>query len=168
MALIKEDSLIYKRILQICGTSLVSAGFFRGELTLVIEKDSLPGICHGLMGDWELRINFLSDVVGVDSLPALPRFAVVYHLYSITNKIRLRLKVLIDDGETVPSLALLYKSADCAEREVFDMFGIIFTGHPDLKRVYLPQDWEGFPLRKDYPLRGYKDEYNPFGEEKKD
>jgi len=155
-------------LLQICGKSLVNANFFRGELTLVIEKDSLPGICHAFKGDLELNINFLSDVVGVDYHPALPRFAVVYHLYSITKKIRLRLKVVIEDGETVPSLALLFKSADCAEREAYDMFGIIFKGHPDLKRIYLPQDWEGFPLRKDYPLRGYKDEYNPFGEEKKE
>lgn len=168
MADIIEGSLQHKRLLQICGSDLVSESFFRGELTLVVNNDSLLAICDAIKSDESLRMNHLSDIVGVDFHPANPRFALVYHLYSIPQKLRLRLKVTLGDGETVASLTPLWNSANCAEREVYDMFGIEFDGHPNLTRVYLADDWEGFPLRKDYPLRGYKDEYNPFGEEKKD
>jgi NADH-quinone oxidoreductase subunit C len=165
MADIIKDSLQHKRLLQICGKDLVSEAFFRGELTLVVNKDSLLGICDAVKGDESLRMNHLSDIVGIDNLPDTPRFAVAYHLYSITEKLRLRIKVTLGDGETVQSLASLWNSANCAEREVFDMYGIEFDGHPNLTRVYLADDWVGHPLRKDYPLRGYKDQYNPFGEE---
>ncbi len=171
MADIIEGSLQHKRLVQICGSDLVSSSFFRGELTLVVNKDSLLAICDAIKGDESLRMNHLSDIVGVDYLPhvpKVPRFALVYHLYSIPMKIRLRIKVMLNDNETVESLTPLWNSANCAEREVYDMFGIEFDGHPNLTRVYLADDWEGYPLRKDYPLRGYKDEYNPFGEEKKD
>jgi NADH-quinone oxidoreductase subunit C len=168
MADIIKDSLQFKRLEQICGTDLVSETFFRGELTLVINKDSLLQICDAIKTDESLRFNHLSDIVGVDYLPDSPRFALVYHLYSIPHKFRLRIKVTLGDNERVKSLTPLWNSANCAEREVYDMFGIEFDGHPNLTRVYLADDWEGFPLRKDYPLRGYKDEYNPFGEEKKD
>jgi NADH-quinone oxidoreductase subunit C len=167
MADIIEGSLQHKRLLQICGTDLVSESFFRGELTLVIKKDSLFAICDAIKGDEALRMNHLSDVVGVDYHPVSPRFALVYHLYSITEKVRLRVKVMAGEDEKVASLTPLWNSANCAEREVYDMFGVIFEGHPNLTRVYLTDDWVGFPLRKDYPLRGYKDEYNPNGEEPK-
>ncbi|HHL40542.1 MAG TPA: NADH-quinone oxidoreductase subunit C [Deltaproteobacteria bacterium] len=138
----------------------------RGEVTHVVGKEGLIELCRFLRSDVELRMNFLSDVLGVDHRPRKPRFDVVYHLYSIPRKLRLRLKVRVDEGESVPSVTCLWKGADWAERETYDMFGIRFDGHPDLKRIYLPHDWEGYPLRKDYPLRGYKDRYNPFGVEK--
>lgn len=167
MADIIEGSLQYKRLLQICGKELVSSHFFRGELTLVIDKDSILAICDAIKGDESLRMNHLSDILAVDYLPAIPRFALVYHLYSIEKKLRLRLKIMVGEDEMVKSLTPLWNSANPAEREVYDMFGVTFDGHPNLTRIYLADDWVGFPLRKDYPLRGYKDEYNPNGEEPK-
>ena len=141
----------------------------RGEVTHVIKEGALQDVCMFVKNDSDLMMKFLSDVVGVDLLPAKPRFEVVYHMLSVARAHRLRLKVrLSDDNEpTVPSVTGIWRSASCAEREAYDMFGIVFKGHPDLRRIYLAQDWEGFPLRKDYPLKGYKDDYNPFGEEKK-
>jgi NADH-quinone oxidoreductase subunit C len=102
----------------------------------------------------------LTDVTAVDMLRLreTPRFDVVVLLYSLKNRVRLRLKAGVNDGEPVPSLVPLWNGANWLEREVFDMFGIIFEGHPNLKRMLLPDDWdEGFPLRKDYPLRGWKE-----------
>lgn len=167
MADIIEGSLQHKRVIQICGTDLVSESFFRGELTLVIKSGSLLAICDAIKGDEGLRMNHLSDILGVDYLPSIPRFALVYHFYSIPLKLRLRIKVMVGEGESVKSLTPLWNSANCAEREVYDMFGVTFDGHPNLTRIYLADDWVGHPLRKDYPLRGYKDEYNPNGEEPK-
>ena len=108
-------------------------------------------------------MNFCADVVGVDYMGETPRFEVVYHFYSIPKKHRIRIKVRVNDGETVPSITSIWAGADWAEREVYDMFGIAFEGHPNMKRIYLAEDWEGYPLRKDYPVRGYKDRYNPYG-----
>jgi len=82
------------------------------------------------------------------------------------SRMRLRLKVRVGEGEEVDSVTSVWRSAGWAEREAYDMFGIVFKGHPDLRRIYMPEDFEGFPLRKDYPLRGYKDEFNPNGEER--
>src|SRR5919197_592216 len=103
----------------------------------------------------ELEFDFLTDLTAVD-YPARPRrFDVVYHLYSMTRNHRLRLKATVGENETIPSVVAVWKAANWEERECFDMFGIVFSGHPDLRRILLPEDWEGFPLRKDYPLAGY-------------
>ena len=112
-------------------------------------------------------MDFLADVVGVDYGVAPDRFAVVYHFYSIPLKMRARVKVFLDEGDTIESVTSIWGAADWAEREIYDMYGIVFDNHPDLRRIYMPDDWEGHPLRKDYPLKGYKDEYNPNGEEPK-
>jgi len=164
--MIEEDSIIFKKLKQAVGPAIIETILYRGEVTFVIDSKDLLDVCRALKGDDDLRMNYLSDIAGVDHHPETPRFAVVYHLYSISRKIRLRLKLRVADGESVPSLTPLWNSASCAEREAYDMFGIVFEGHPSLRRIYLPDDWEGFPLRKDYPLKGYKDEYNPYGEEK--
>ena len=140
----------------------------RGEVTHLLKKEALLDICVFLKTDADLKMNYLVDVLGVDYAPAVPRFEVVYHLYSIPKRHRLRLKVKLDEGEPVPSVIDIWPAADWPERETYDMYGLIFEGHPNLKRIYMASDWEGFPLRKDYPLRGYKDEYNPFGEEKEE
>ena len=110
-------------------------------------------------------MTYLSDVCGVDYYPKTPRFEVVYHMLSINKKLRLRLKVRLAEGEKVDSVTGVWRSANWYEREAFDMFGIEFEGHPDPRRIYLAEDWEGHPLRKDYPLRGFKDNLNPNGEE---
>jgi len=130
-----------------------------------VKKRAIKGLCGYLKMAKGLKMNYLVDIAGVDYLEREPRFEVVYHLYSTFTNLRLRLKVRLDDGEAIPSVTDIWRSANFPEREAYDMFGIIFTGHPDLRRIYLAEDWEGFPLRKDYPLRGYKDEYNPYGEE---
>jgi len=162
-----NELLLVKNIKDRFGSSIIQTTVQFGEVAHTVKKDALLDICRYLKTDPSLRMNFLMDVAGVDCYPEKPRFTVVYHLLSLITKLRLRLKVRIEDGEKVPSLTALWKSADWPEREAYDMFGIVFEGHPDLRRIYMPSDWDGFPLRKDYPLRGYKDRYNPYGEEKK-
>ena len=161
-----RKQILIDRVKSKFGTSIIDTYVFKDEVTHLVKKESLLDICRFLKEDGELQMNFLVDVLGVDWYPSKPRFEVVYHLYSIPRKHRLRLKVKVEEDEKVPSVTSIWRSANWAEREVYDMFGVVFEGHPDLKRIYLPHDWEGFPLRKDYPLRGYKDEYNPYGEEK--
>ena len=139
-----------------------------GEVTHLVKKEALVEICEFLRTDSEFKMNYLVDVLGVDYTPAIPRFEVVYHLYSIPKCHRLRLKVKVDEGESIPSVVDIWPAADWPERETYDMYGIVFDGHPNLIRIYMAPDWEGYPLRKDYPLRGYKDQYNPFGEEKEE
>ena len=141
---------------------------FRDEVTHLVERSALGAICNFLKTDPRLKMNYMVDVIGVDHYPETPRFGVVYHLYSISRKLRLRLKVRVGEGETVPTVTSVWPGADWPEREAYDMFGIVFEGHPDLRRIYLAPDWEGYPLRKDYPLRGYKDRYNPFGVDKEE
>lgn len=162
-----EDFFLVKKIRGRFGKSIIETTVFRGEITHIVEKDVLLDVCRFLKYEPDLQFNFLSDVLGVDCRPLLSCFEVVYHLYSIPRRYRIRLKVRVKENETVPSVTPVWRSADFAERETFDMFGIVFGGHPNLKRIYMPMDWEGYPLRKDYPLVGYKDQYNPFGVEKK-
>ncbi|MFQ5900304.1 MAG: NADH-quinone oxidoreductase subunit C [Thermodesulfobacteriota bacterium] len=137
-----------------------------GLHTAVINRNGIVEVCRFLKNDPESKFNYLTDICGVDYLPEKPRFMVVYHLYSISFKHRLRLKYGVDEGEDVQSVTGIWKTANWHEREAYDMYGITFKGHPDLRRIYMWDDFEGYPLRKDFPLRGYKDEYNPFGEEK--
>jgi len=151
----------------IAGTANNLSSFFRDEFTVLVDRKALFNICRFLKEDPDFRMNYLVDIAGVDYMPRAPRFEVVYHLYSIQNKHRLAVKARVGENETVPSVSALWAGAQWPEREAYDMFGIVFEGHPGLKRIYLPDDWEGHPLRKDYPLKGYKDQYNPFGEEKK-
>ncbi len=98
--------------------------------------------------------SLLLDVAGVDYFPAHPRFEVVYHLFHPLAVIRLRVKVRVGEGEAVPSVVGLWPGANWPEREAYDLLGIVFDGHPQLTRIYLPDDWEGHPLRKDYPTTG--------------
>ncbi|MBI5049053.1 MAG: NADH-quinone oxidoreductase subunit C [Deltaproteobacteria bacterium] len=163
---IGPDSILIKNIKEKFGQSILDTSIFRDEVTHLIRKESLLEVCKFLKDNSELQFNFLSDIAGIDYFPQNPRFEVVYHLYSISRKHRVRLKIKTEDGEAVPSVTTVWSGADWAEREAYDMFGIIFEGHPNLKRIYMPDAWDGFPLRKDYPLKGYKDRYNPFGEEK--
>lgn len=129
----------------------------RGELTLWVDRLLVREACLTLKRDSQLQYNFLSDVTCVDWYPNEPRFEVVYHLLSIPNKSRVRLKVrLPGDDASVDSLTPLWPGADYFEREVFDLFGVRFDQHPNLKRILMPENWEGYPLRKDYPVEGYR------------
>jgi NADH-quinone oxidoreductase subunit C len=129
-----------------------------GEVTVVVPRERIAEICSFLKGSQGLEFNFLSDICGADRGPEEePRFEVNYHLFSTTKHHRLRLKVLLNDDDThVPTVTGVWRTANWHERETFDMFGIIFDGHPDLRRILLPDDWEGHALRKDFPLRGYE------------
>jgi NADH-quinone oxidoreductase subunit C len=122
------------------------------EQTIVVNREKILEILAFLRDDENLRYNFLSDVTAVDFLGRVPRFEVVYHLLSMSNKRRVRLKALVEDGESISSVVSIFPTANYLEREVYDMFGIVFDDHPDLRRILMPDDWEGYPLRKDYPL----------------
>ena len=123
---------------------------FRDEVTLVVPRERLH---DALARTREAGFAALTDLTAVDRLPAQPRFEVVYLLTNYVTPARVRLKVRVEaDDAFVPSVASIYPGANWLEREVYDMFGIRFSGHPDLKRILMPDDWEGHPLRKDFPL----------------
>ncbi len=132
----------------------------RGELTLHVEREHLLGIAGALRNDPSLRFELCSSVSGVDYLGAARRLHAVYHLTSMTYRRRIRLEVAMSvEDPHVASVTQLYPTADWQERETYDMFGIIFDGHPALTRILMPDDWDGFPQRKDYPLGGIPVQY---------
>lgn len=131
---------------------------FRGETTIVVPRKVLRGVAERCREDKDLHFNLLSDATCVDRFPLEPRFEVNYHLVSIPRRDRVRLQVrLSSDDPVVDSLVPVWPGANWLEREIFDLFGIRFDDHPDLRRILLPEDWEGHPLRKDYPVEGYRD-----------
>jgi len=142
----------------------------RGELTMYVRKDRIAEVCKSLRDDPALRFELCSSVSGVDYKDIVggadgdqaERLHVVYHLTSMTYRRRIRLEVAttVDDPH-VPSVTAVYPTADWQERETWDMFGIVFDGHPALTRILMPDDWGGFPQRKDYPLGGVPVEYKP-------
>ncbi len=117
-----------------------------------VDPAHLHGILKHCKEDPRLNFNFLMDIVAVDFLGEIPRFEVVYVLYSLQHNRRLLLKVRVEHGESLPSAVDIYQSADWAEREIFDMMGVGFRDHPNLKRILLFEGFEGHPLRKDYPV----------------
>lgn len=129
-----------------------------GEVTLVVPRAAIAELCAHLKTAPGFEFDMLSDVSGVDRGPEEePRFEVNYQLFSTKRFHRLRLKVLVNQEDThVPTVTTVWRTANWHERETFDMFGIIFDGHPDLRRILLPDDWQGHALRKDFPLRGYE------------
>jgi NADH-quinone oxidoreductase subunit C len=130
---------------------------FRGETTVVVPLDRILRAAEYLAGEPSLGFSFLSDITPVDRFPLEPRFEVNYHLLSIDRKERLRLKVRVPGNDPVlPSVCAVWPTANWHEREAFDLFGIRFEGHPDLRRLLMPDEWEGYPLRKDYPTEGYR------------
>jgi NADH-quinone oxidoreductase subunit C len=132
----------------------------RGELTLYVEREHLQSIAQVLRDDPALRFELLSSVSGVDYLGSEHRLHAVYHLTSMTYRRRIRLETSVSaDDPHVPSVTAVYPTADWQERETYDMFGIVFDGHPALTRILMPDDWDGFPQRKDYPLGGIPVQY---------
>lgn len=127
-----------------------------GETTLFVPKEFIVEVCNVLKHGY--HFNLLSDLCGADrGVEEDPRFEVNYHLTSLKTGQRLRLKVLLsEDNPHVNSVTSIWKTADWHERETYDLVGIIFDNHPDLRRILLPSDWDGHALRKDYPLRGYE------------
>ncbi len=131
---------------------------YRGETTIVVPRELLRATAARCRDDQALQFNLLTDATCLDRHPYEPRFELNYHLVSIPLRTKLRLRVrLTGQDPVVDSLVPVWPGANWLEREVFDLFGIRFTGHPDLRRIVLPDDWEGFPLRRDYPVEGFRD-----------
>ena len=134
-----------------------SAKFDRDEMTVFVHRSYIREVCALLRDNPSCSFNFLADVTCVDWHPSEPRFEVVYHLLSMANRERVRLKVRLDGGSPVlDSVVPVWPAANFFEREVFDLFGVRFSGHPYLRRIQMPENWEGHPLRKDYPVEGYR------------
>ena len=129
-----------------------------GETTIIVPREHIVAITSFLKTWSESRFDFLSDLCGADrGVEEEPRFEVNYHLYSTTKHHRWRLKVLLNEQDIhVESVTGVWRTANWHERETYDLFGVIFDGHPDLRRILLPEDWQGHALRKDFPLRGYE------------
>jgi NADH-quinone oxidoreductase subunit C len=131
--------------------------FDRDEMSIYVERSAIREACVLLKEDSVCPFNVFSDLTCVDWYPSEPRFEVIYHLLSIANKERVRLKVKLNSSSSaLESITSIWPGANYFEREVFDLFGIRFTGHPYLRRILMPEDWEGYPLRKDYPVEGYR------------
>lgn len=138
--------------------AFIDARFDFGELTLTVAPTAIRDACVAVQN---AGYNFFEDMTAVDWFPASPRFQLSYHILSFSRKERVRLRAMLAqsdpvDEPTIDSIVPVWAGANYFEREVFDLFGIRFAGHPDLRRILMPDDWKGHPLRKDYPVEGYR------------
>ena len=148
------DHPAIKALLEWKPDALTDAKFDFGELTLTVVPGEIRAACAAVQA---AGYNFFEDMTAVDWYPLAPRFQLSYHILSHALKERIRLRVMLDEAEpSVDSITPVWPGANFYEREVFDLFGIHFADHPDLRRIMLPDDWEGHPLRKDYPVEGYR------------
>ena len=148
------DHPAIKAILAWNPEALTDARFDFGELTLTVVSTEIRAACTTVQA---AGYNFFEDVTAVDWFPQSPRFQLSYHLLSHAFRDRIRLRVLLDEAEpSVDSITPIWAGANYYEREIFDLFGIHFADHPDLRRIMMPDEWEGHPLRKDYPVEGYR------------
>lgn len=142
------------------GEALLEVVEHRGETTLILQPEHIVAVCQALRDAPNLRYDFLADLTAVDWEVRDPRYDVVYQLTSLKTRASIRLKLRVGDEDTpdpeVPSVTHVWPAANWYEREVFDLFGIRFAGHPQMKRILMPADWVGYPLRKDYPLTGIR------------
>lgn len=172
-----SERIEYQKIVTQYPDAIEEVYEFRGDTWLYVKKERLLDVCRLLRDDRELSYLYISDVTAIDWLPYWEksekpkRFEVVYNLYSPVTFQRIFLKVRVDERESVPSVTSIWEGANYPEREVYDMFGIPFEGHPNLKRILMPDDWVGHPLRKDFPLGGEEipfaqDTWGPSIEEK--
>ncbi len=153
---LEKDSFI-RKLQEWDAAAIAEVLDFRGETTIVVARENLQRVAEFLVNDPGMRFAFLSDITAVDKFPIEPRFELNYHLLSLERRARLRLKVRLSGQDPVaPSMVPVWPAANWHEREAFDLMGIRFEGHPDLRRILMPDDWEGFPLRKDYPVEGYR------------
>ncbi len=144
-------------LLALNAAAVTGAKFDRNELTIWVDRIAVRNACQELRSNPGLQYTSLADLTCVDWYPREPRFEVVYHLFSVPNKRYLRLKVRLSGADAnIDSLTPLWPGANFFEREVFDLFGVRFDGHPNLVRIMMPENWEGHPLRKDYPVEGYR------------
>jgi len=140
------------------GEAITDATLSAGAVTLMIASGRIRDTCRFLKQ--ERGYVRLSSITAVDRYPDEPRFEVIYHLHSIERNERIRLKCHLQSGSAnIESVTGIWRAADWYEREVYDLFGVVFSGHPQLKRIMMPEDWEGHPLRKDFPVHGHKYSY---------
>lgn len=153
----EKHDLILQKVEAAFPEQILEVVDFRNERTLVVEPGSLRDICQLLRDDADLQFNLLEDIVADDMLPEFPRFYVNYHLYSIPHNHHIRLRTPVEDPDEGPeTLAPVWRIATWLEMEVWDLMGVRFKGNDSLRRLFLPEDWQGHPLRKDYPL-GYEE-----------
>ena len=147
-----EEHPLLARLRQHLAAGVISVHSFRGDATAIIERGSLVEACRFLRDDPESSFDLLVDITAVDYLGRSPRFEVVYHLYSIEKNHRIRIKVPLEESDAkIPSVVPVWPGANWLERETYDLYGVTFEGHPDLRRIYLYEEFQGHPLRKDYP-----------------
>ena len=128
---------------------------YRGELTITLPKQNIVEVCSFIKTDPDLEFVYCEDITAVDWAKRTNRFTVVYHIFSIKNNFRICLKADVDEKDcNIDSVSSVWKAANWQERETYDMYGIKFNNHPDLRRMYMPEDFEYHPLRKDFPLMG--------------
>jgi NADH-quinone oxidoreductase subunit C len=148
-----ESNVTFKKLNALFSESIVETHSYRGDDTAVVKKEDILEICRLLRDDKELLYNFMMDLTAVDYLGREPRFEVVYHLYSLSYNRRFRLKTRVSESDcSVDSIVPIWISANWFEREVYDLYGINFKGHPELRRILLYEDFVGHPLRKDYQI----------------
>ena len=159
-----EPLEIAERVREVFPEEVLAVSEFRGQVSVTLRKTRIRDVSRYLHDDPELYFDYLIDVCGVDYLGKKEkRFEVVYHLYSIKHRRMIRLKAEVGEEDlTIDSVTSVWIGANWHERETFDLFGITFSGHPDLRRILMPEDWEGHPLRKDYPLKGPATEWQGF------
>lgn len=146
---------VLQRLRDQFGDAIEESAEFRGELTVVVPRERIVEVCRFLKEDPSTRFDLLADLCGIDMYTPLRRFGVIYNLLSISRKHRIRVKTYCEDDDTVvPTVTGVWRTANWHERETYDMFGIRFEGHPDLRRIYMPDAFEHHPLRKDFPLMG--------------
>jgi NADH-quinone oxidoreductase subunit C len=149
---------VLKKVKERFPSELLDSRVFRDEATLVVQKDAIVEVLQYLHDDFAFEL--LTDLCGVDRYTNHPRFEVVYHLYSIKRNERLRVKASLGEGESISTVESIWKGANWYEREAFDMLGIVFENHSNLKRILMWDEFDGYPLRKDFPTEG-KDFKNP-------
>jgi len=159
-----DDSAEFRLIQEQFPGSIISSRLFRGEKTITVKKENIVAIGKLLRDSAETNLNYLSDVTCVDRLGVMlegeDRFEVVYNLYSMGTFQRFRLKARVsEDDTTIDTVEVVWPAANWNEREVYDLFGITFNNHTDLRRILMPDDWVGHPLRKDYPIGGEEVEF---------
>jgi NADH-quinone oxidoreductase subunit C len=150
-----EESLTLQKLKNMFGEGILNSHSFRGDDTVILRPELIVPVSTFLKTDPDLDYNFLMDLTAVDGLKLdlTPRFEVVYHFFSLANRTRIRVKLPVsEDHPEVDSLSGLWPGANWFEREIWDMFGIRFRGHPGLKRILLYEEFQGHPLRKDYPI----------------
>ncbi|MBI5740953.1 MAG: NADH-quinone oxidoreductase subunit C [Nitrospirae bacterium] len=163
-----EPTEIANRLQEKFPLEVEEARSFRDQVFVTVRRERILDICRYLYGAPDLNMNFLTDLCGVDYPERKDRFEVVYNLYSLKFNHRILLKARVPaDDPSIDSVVSVWSGANWHEREACDMYGIVFNGHPDLRRILMPEDWEGFPQRKDYPLKGKEGwEYRGFEDTK--